>query len=85
MFRYFVAVLLMVALAAPAFATCNFDCAQRAEDADGDGAPDYMVWSCDNASQGSYLNCEVKVRCWRMAGAGRYCEPYCDGYACYYI
>lgn len=85
MLRYIVAVLLSVAVSVPAFATCTFDCVQRPEDADGDGAPDYVIWSCDTVTRGSYLNCEVKVQCWRMGGVGRHCEPYCDGSACYYI
>jgi hypothetical protein len=85
MFRYVVAILLMVASSAPAFATCTFECAQRPFDSDGDGNADSTLWSCDSVTQGSLLQCEVKVRCWRMAGAGRYCEPYCDGDPCYYI
>ena len=85
MLRFGVAVLLMVALAVPASGACDFDCVQRAADSDGDGEPDTLIISCDNVFRGTYLNCEVKVRCWRMAGAGRYCEPYCEGSACYYI
>ena len=85
MFRYLVAILLVVVLAVPAFATCNWECGQSPVDTDGDGTPDATLWSCNNVTQGTLLECEVKVRCWRMAGAGRYCEPYCDGYSCYYI
>jgi hypothetical protein len=85
MLRLGMAILLIIALSTPAFASCPHVCKQDPVDADGDGTNESILTTCADDARGTLLTCEVKVRCWYMPGAGRHCEGFCDGSACYYV